>query len=819
MKQILLALCFGVILGLTQVNAQTTIADARAQGVGSTVTVTGTVINGDELGLIRYIQDSTGGLAIYSNQLSSNDRGDNVTVTGTLKDYNQLMEMDPVTSATTNSSGNTVTSKTITISEIGEANEGMLVTIQNVIFADAGGTFSGSSNYSASVGGLSFEIRIHNNCDLVGELIPTGSVNITGIISQYSYSSPTEGYQILVRDANDIESSATIWFTSTLSTDNISQTGFDVHWSTNINGSTEAYYGNTPNLELGAINANSNTTNHTLNISGATASEVFYIQPFSVNGNDTAFGPTKTFITQSNSTGKIRVCFNQSVDNSVATYQNAVTTDHIDDTVLYFINNAQSTIDVMIYNINILNIVTALNDAHNRGVDVRVISCGSTLNSSLSSLDAGINQLERPDLDDGIMHNKIVITDVDSENSAWVVTGSTNFTTTNLFDDANNMIMIQDKSLAIAYTLEFNEMWGSDTLIPNAGNAKFGANKTDNTPHEFIINGSRVELYFSPSDQTSAAIYKALETIDNQLDFAVMSFTRNDLGDIIEDAFYNSIPVKGIIENIGDMGTEYTDFVDAGMDVVSAQDFPNIMHHKYCIIDVNNPASDPILITGSHNWSNSAEDRNGENTLIIHNDTIANIYYQEFIKRYTELATQSPLTSYDDAATTTKNTPITINVLSNDINLDQVPLTVSILENPTNGNATVNTPDYTITYTPNNNYHGTDVFKYKVAQTANQSIADTSTVTVTIEDDIAVLDIQNAESIKLYPNPATDYLNIDINTNENIELSIINEIGKTIEKKTLNNSAQIDISNLADGIYYVQIKTNTQVYYYKVFVK
>ncbi|NNE54920.1 MAG: T9SS type A sorting domain-containing protein, partial [Flavobacteriales bacterium] len=39
-------------------------------------------------------------------------------------------------------------------------------------------------------------------------------------------------------------------------------------------------------------------------------------------------------------------------------------------------------------------------------------------------------------------------------------------------------------------------------------------------------------------------------------------------------------------------------------------------------------------ITGSHNWSNSAESFNDENTLIIHDERIANIYYQEFMAIY-----------------------------------------------------------------------------------------------------------------------------------------------------------------------------------------
>ena len=41
------------------------IATARSQGIGSIVTITGVVTNGDELGPIRYIEDATAGMALY----------------------------------------------------------------------------------------------------------------------------------------------------------------------------------------------------------------------------------------------------------------------------------------------------------------------------------------------------------------------------------------------------------------------------------------------------------------------------------------------------------------------------------------------------------------------------------------------------------------------------------------------------------------------------------------------------------------------------------------------------------------------------------
>ena len=63
----------------------------------------------------------------------------------------------------------------------------------------------------------------------------------------------------------------------------------------------------------------------------------------------------------------------------------------------------------------------------------------------------------------------------------------------------------------------------------------------------------------------------------------------------------------------------------------------NSLHHKYAIADANIAGSNPVVLTGSHNWSNNAENNSDENTLIIYDGTIANIYLQEFEKRWAEL--------------------------------------------------------------------------------------------------------------------------------------------------------------------------------------
>ena len=107
--------------------AQTDIAAARAMGVGATVTITGVITNGDELGPIRYIEDATAGMALYDpTVMAGTVRGEEITVSGVLVDYNGLMEMQPVNSVTINSAGNSVTPQVVTPLQVGESTEGEL---------------------------------------------------------------------------------------------------------------------------------------------------------------------------------------------------------------------------------------------------------------------------------------------------------------------------------------------------------------------------------------------------------------------------------------------------------------------------------------------------------------------------------------------------------------------------------------------------------------------------------------------------------------------------------------------------------------------
>jgi hypothetical protein len=181
---------------------QENIQDARNNyAIGQTVTVRGVATNGTELGSIRYMQDATGSIAVYGNNAFTNvGRGDSITVTGPLLDFNGLLELSPVEASNVINHGNVgiPDAMAVPIPLIGEDIESRLVKIENVTFTQTG-TFAGNTNYNITDGINTFQVRVSNGTSVVGMAIPTGPITITGLVGQFQAN-----YQILPRDNNDI---------------------------------------------------------------------------------------------------------------------------------------------------------------------------------------------------------------------------------------------------------------------------------------------------------------------------------------------------------------------------------------------------------------------------------------------------------------------------------------------------------------------------------------------------------------------------------------------------------------------------------------
>ena len=310
------------------------------------------------------------------------------------------------------------------------------------------------------------------------------------------------------------------------------------------------------------------------------------------------------------------------------------------------INNAKRSIDFSLYSLSGsvgASIASALVSAKNRGVKIRAIGeYDNRTTAPWTTLTSNgipyINDAFGNNDGSGLNHNKFFIFDYrnGAPDSVWVMIGSWNPTDPGTNDDRQNILFIQDVALAGAYTVEFEEEWGSNTDVPNAQNSRFGSRKLNNTPHNFVIGGVKIQSYFSPSDATTYHMGQTLGKAQQSINGCIMTFTRRELADTVISVKNRGEKTRLVLSNNTDTGTQYFYLQSNGIDIRLKGFTTGLLHHKYAIVDAEPFGYTPYVITGSHNWSSSAENSNDENTLIIQDDQVANFYLQEFAARYYE---------------------------------------------------------------------------------------------------------------------------------------------------------------------------------------
>jgi len=286
-----------------------------------------------------------------------------------------------------------------------------------------------------------------------------------------------------------------------------------------------------------------------------------------------------------------------------------------DEPLAQAIDAARLSVDMAAYDLNLSSIRDALLRAHQRGVVVRIVMESDNMDEpEVGDLqNAGIPILG--DRREGYMHNKFVVID---RLEVW--TGSMNFTANDAYRNDNNLIRIRSSQIAEDYTTEFEEMFVEDL---------FGPDKRAATPHPLVsVNGTRIEVYFSPDDGVAAHLLPLLKDARRSIYFLAFSFTSDDLAAAMLARAAAGVDVAGVFEKsqvASNAGDEYETLLDAGLDV-RLDGNPRNMHNKVLIID------EQIVVTGSYNFSSSAENKNDENLVIIYNAEIAAQYLAEFQK-------------------------------------------------------------------------------------------------------------------------------------------------------------------------------------------
>jgi phosphatidylserine/phosphatidylglycerophosphate/cardiolipin synthase-like enzyme len=279
------------------------------------------------------------------------------------------------------------------------------------------------------------------------------------------------------------------------------------------------------------------------------------------------------------------------------------------------IRQARLSVDLAIYELDLWSVRDALKDAHRNGVAVRVVTEGDHLpGPEIQALvEVGIPVVG--DDRESLMHDKFIILD---RREVW--TGSMNLTIGSAYRSNNNLLWIRSPELAENYLAEFEEMYTE---------GRFGSGSPANTPYPVITVGDTlIETYFSPEDGTADRLVALIHGAQHSIYFLAYSFTSDEIATALLERARAGVRVAGVMDESQartNAGTEYDRLIGEGLDVYLDGN-PETMHHKAILID------EAVVVTGSYNFSASAEERNDENTLILHDPQIAALYRAEFEK-------------------------------------------------------------------------------------------------------------------------------------------------------------------------------------------
>lgn len=304
--------------------------------------------------------------------------------------------------------------------------------------------------------------------------------------------------------------------------------------------------------------------------------------------------------------------------------------DGLDEELASLIDQAQRSVELVAYDFDLQPVTEALIAAHRDGVRVRMVTESDNVETNTPFLDqlrrAGIRVVE-DERNSGLMHDKFVVID-----GQWILTGSWNMTENGTYRNNNNAILVASPSLADNYIAEFEEM--------AAG--QFGPSSPADTPHPHVVitvkTGATdapqerevdLENYFAPEDDVAAEIIGEIRAAERRIRFMAFVFTSDEIADAMIARSESGVIVQGVMEdrNLGSSYSQY-DRLRRQIHDVLPDGNPYIMHHKVIIID------DETVITGSYNFTKSAEESNDENVLIIHDPEVAALYVEEFGRVY-----------------------------------------------------------------------------------------------------------------------------------------------------------------------------------------
>ncbi|MBI5368920.1 MAG: phospholipase D family protein [Planctomycetes bacterium] len=137
-----------------------------------------------------------------------------------------------------------------------------------------------------------------------------------------------------------------------------------------------------------------------------------------------------------------------------------------------------------------------------------------------------------------------------------------------------------------------------------------------------------IDVYFSPKGGTRDRLLKEFNLCKTSIDICVYDISSGLLAGAIKDAKGRGRKIRVITDSrmAGGDGSEVEFLKKNGIEVTVAGGWGKSMHNKFAVFDGG------LVVTGSYNWSDGAEEGNRENAIFIKDAETVGKYREEFEK-------------------------------------------------------------------------------------------------------------------------------------------------------------------------------------------
>ncbi len=311
------------------------------------------------------------------------------------------------------------------------------------------------------------------------------------------------------------------------------------------------------------------------------------------------------------------------------------------------IDGSNASIDFAVMGFTRQPVISALIRAHDRGVKVRMVGdADHWYNTGYRQLDARqipIVTGNQPH----IMHNKFFIFD-----RRIVMAQTSNVSDSDMRMNSNNFIVMDSPPIAADFQAEFEQMFGG----------LFGHTKSEiDNGRVYEVGDTTVEVWFTPNEDALGRILEIVDGAEESVRFTIFAFTKDQIGSayirkqrqFMEWNEANGVDTTGYIDTFRTvagvvdqsqlhsngqyheayrlLGAQVPIRLDANDNTMQPGDYQaggGRLHSKTMLIDAD--GENPIVITGSFNWSAAATSSNDEFLLILRGERVAQMYKAYF---------------------------------------------------------------------------------------------------------------------------------------------------------------------------------------------